>query len=213
MSLVVLTGGARSGKSAAALRLAERRALDCPTVAYAVFGRRDDPEMSARIARHQAERPETFSTLEVELPEALTWLDELNGPDGLEEPGDDPLLVVDCLGTLLGLVMERVWVDAAQTDLADAAADVVPTGVASELDARFDEIVDALVQRAGDTIVVTNEVGMGVVPQWASARLFRDVLGRANRRLIASADRAYLCVAGRLLDLSALQPDPRWPED
>ena len=65
---------------------------------------------------------------------------------------------------------------------------------------------------ASDTIVVTNEVGDGVVPSHTSGRLFRDLLGRCNRRLIDVADAAYLVVAGRLVPLDALTRDAAWPE-
>ncbi len=60
---------------------------------------------------------------------------------------------------------------------------------------------------------MTNEVGDGLVPAYASGRLFRDVLGRANRMLVSRADRSYLTVCGRLVDLSALSASPAWPED
>ena len=70
-----------------------------------------------------------------------------------------------------------------------------------------------LVSRRGDTVVVTNEVGGGVVPAYALGRVFRDVLGRANRALVDGADAAYLCVAGRLVDLHARPTQAIWPED
>ena len=70
-----------------------------------------------------------------------------------------------------------------------------------------------MIAREGDTIVVSNEVGDGLVPAYATGRLFRDLLGRANRRLIDAADSAWLVVAGRLVDLGALGHDAAWPED
>ena len=75
----------------------------------------------------------------------------------------------------------------------------------------MDVFLAVLLGRDGDTVVVTNETGWGVVPQWASARIFRDELGRANRRLVDAADAAYLVVAGRCMDLSALTNGPEWP--
>lgn len=203
MALVVFTGGARSGKSAAAQRLAEERRLDGASVMVAVFGRSGgDSEMSARIERHKAERPAGFATLEVTDP--ALWLGEV--------PAEE-LLLVDCLGTLLGRCMELAWERTGVDALGDAPADELPRGFESEVSLLFDPLVDALASRSGDTIVVTNEVGDGIVPGYASGRLFRDVLGRANRRLVSAADAAYACVAGRLIDLAALPMEARWPED
>lgn len=202
MSLIVLTGGARSGKSSAAQRLAESRAdLGFP-VRIAVFGRPSDAEMEVRIARHQAARPESFDTLEVSEPDG--WMDCVD---------DEDLLVIDCLGTLLGLLMERSWRDCACETLGDAAAGDLPEGVGQALVESFDLIVARLCNRLGDTIVVTNEVGLGLVPEWASGRIFRDLLGQANRALVNASDAAYLIVAGRAIDLKSSSAIVRWPED
>lgn len=202
MALVVFTGGARSGKSAAAQRLAARRRLDGRTVVVAVFGRADDPEMAERIDRHRADRPEGFATVEVGDP--ALWLGEVPS---------EALLLVDCLGTLLGRCMERAWDETSADTLGDAPHDAVPDGYAERVELLFDPLVDAMATRRGDTIVVTNEVGDGIVPTYASGRLFRDLLGRANRRLVTGAGAAYLCVAGRLVDLASLPHDASWPED
>ncbi len=184
MALIVLTGGARSGKSSAAARLAHEHG---GPVVVAVAGVGDgDPEMAARIERHRNDRPGGWMTLEVAGTPVDEWLPAVP---------DDACLVVDCLGTLVsGLLF---------------TGSVSPTDVAAELIAHT--AVDALINRLGDTIVVTNEVGMGVVPVSESGRLFRDVLGRANVRLVDVADAAYLVVAGRCLDLTALPPDAAWP--
>lgn len=201
MALVVFTGGARSGKSAAAERLAEQRSLDGQRVVVAVFGRCDDPEMTERIERHRAARPAAFETVEVGAEDA--WLDAVKA---------DSLLVVDCLGTLLGRCMERAG-ESFGDQLADADSFHLPDGYEAAVAAIFDPLVDSLASRAGDTIVVTNEVGDGVVPAYASGRLFRDLLGRANRTLVSAADASHLCVAGRLVDLNRLPKVATWPED
>jgi adenosylcobinamide kinase/adenosylcobinamide-phosphate guanylyltransferase len=138
----------------------------------------------------------------VEAEDSTEWLARI--PSG-------SLLVVDCIGTLLGRVMEECWPDRSGT-LADAAADVLPDGYSERVSAVFDVIVRDLFDRGGDTIVVTNEVGASVVPMWASARLFSDLMGRGNRELVRRSDRAYLAVCGRLLDLSSLPDVASWPE-
>ena len=187
MALVVFTGGARSGKSAAATELARLRSLDGSRVVVAVFGDpTGDEEMAARIARHQTDRPEGFDV--VEAADGVSWL---------EDVPDDDLLLVDCLGTLVSRLMAEAGPDA-------------PT---EAVEARVSQVVSLLMRRAGDTIVVTNEVGDGVVPAYPSGRAFRDILGRANQTLAGASDAAYLVVAGRLIDLAALPMAARWPTD
>lgn len=201
MSLVVFTGGARSGKSTAAQALARRRQLAGAHVVVVVFGRESDGEMAARIAKHRADRPEGFETLVATDP--ASWLEKVR---------TDQVLVVECLGTMVGRILEIGWERFAGM-AADAEADQLPDGLEDEVMSRALDIVGRLAEREGDTIVVTNEVGDGVVPAYPSGRLFRDVVGASNRTLIDRADAAYLCVAGRLFDLSALPREVRWPED
>jgi adenosylcobinamide kinase/adenosylcobinamide-phosphate guanylyltransferase len=200
MALIVFTGGARSGKSAAAERLALLRARTGVGVTVAVFGHasaNDDGEFAERIARHRRERPTEFATLEAQ--DARSWRAAVPAAE---------LVVVECLGTLLSRVMEEAW------DVMAAAAEPEaeePEGWARECTQRFAENVDWLLSRSADTIVVTNEVGDGVVPEYPSGRLFRDLLGEANRQLVERANAAHLVVAGRLIDLAGLPADARWP--
>ncbi len=184
MALVVLTGGVRSGKSRAAEDLASARG---GAVVVAVAGRVTDVEMAERIARHRADRPAGWVTLEIAGTAPKEWLADVD---------PSAVLIVDCLGTL---VTDLLWGDGSEDVDADAAEAVV------------DALVAALIARKGDTVVVTNEVGMGVVPVSAAGRVFRDVLGRANARLVGAADAAYLCVAGRSIDISAAPDRPAWP--
>ena len=206
MALVVITGGARSGKSTAAERLALVRQELGACVIVAVFGHSahgNDAEFAQRIAKHRADRPQAFATLEGAAD--VDWLSHVDR---------DAVLVVDCLGTLLGRVMEDAWERlAADASLNDADADVLPDRFEEAVAARFDVVVETLLARLSDTIVVTNEVGEGIVPAFATGRLFRDLLGRANRALVDGADAAYLAVAGRLIDLSALPREASWPQD
>jgi adenosyl cobinamide kinase/adenosyl cobinamide phosphate guanylyltransferase len=206
VALVVLTGGARSGKSKAAENLALVRHAAGAPVLVAVFGHSAggaDDEYAERIAKHRADRPEAFATLEYS-----------GVPGWLEAAPADAVLLGECRGTLLGRVMEEEWRRAAQPDaLAAADAERLPEGFEMACSAGLDEIVAALCTRTGDTIVVTNEVGDGIVPAFATGRLFRDLLGRANRRLVDSAQAAYLVVAGRLIELTSLPQQASWPQD
>jgi adenosylcobinamide kinase/adenosylcobinamide-phosphate guanylyltransferase len=187
MALVVLTGAVRSGKSAAAETMALSRG---GPVVVAVAGWDGDEEMARRIEAHRVTRPDTFSVIEV-------------GPDPgwvADVPGG-AVLVLDCLATLVGAI---AWASAADAEVATA-------GQETRASEAVEALTDALLTRIGDTIVVTNEAGWGVVPATAAGRLFRDLLGRANRALVEAADAAYLMVDGRCLDLRDLPAVPTWP--
>lgn len=196
MALVVITGGARSGKSAVAQRLAKQVA-NRPTVV--VFGMaQGDAEMARRIDRHRADRPEGWVT--VEAADSVEWTARVP---------QDGLLVVDCLGSMLSHVMAEVAVDlgAGATDSHALAS----LDFEQEVERRFAALIGWLLKRWDHTLIVTNETGAGVVPAHASGRVFRDVLGRANRSLTDRADAAYLVVAGRCIELTALPRELRWP--
>ena len=170
MAYVLLIGGARSGKSAAAVRLAGDSGIPVTFIATAVAG---DDEMAERIRRHRDARPRDWSTIEAPL--------DLIGAIRSAPRGD--FLVIECL---------TLWV-----------ANLLGEGAhAGGIDAAADEIVQALQDRRG--VVVTNEVGLGIVPVNRLARGFRDVLGSVNARFASSAERAVLLVAGRAVDLHSI---------
>lgn len=189
MSLLVVTGGARSGKSTAAVRLVSQRGGE---VVVAVAGAASDEEMRRRIEAHRRERRVGWSTLEL-------------GDDPLQDlrkVPDSACLLLDCLGS----VVARIVSEEAIGDL-----EVASESAEERVRSRVSEVVEWLVRRRGDTVVVTNEVGGGVVPPYPDGRLFRDELGRANRRLVDVADGAWLVVAGRCLDLATQPVEPDWP--
>lgn len=173
---ILVTGGVRSGKSAHA----EALVGDGPATYVAAGPSPDletDPDWSARVAAHRARRPATWATLETQ--DLATAIRE----------GQDPVLV-DCLGTWLTAVVDEA--DAWEQDN-DAVLDLVVS--------RTDEVVDVLRDSALDVVLVTNEVGLGVVPEHRSGRLFRDLLGTVNQRIAAACDEVHLVVAGRVLRL------------
>ena len=186
--LALLTGPVRSGKSACGLKLA----LDSgEAVVIAVGGRGDDPEMARRIARHRAERPDSLVVIET-----------AGDPQWMKRVPAGACLLVDCLGTILGASLVSLVTEGAE--LADDAAEQRAAEAA-------DVLVDRLLARSGPTVVVTNEVGWGIVPATPLGRLFRDALGRANRRLTDGADAAWLVVAGRCVDIHSLPQEVWWP--
>lgn len=167
----MILGGARSGKSDYGERLAHSLADD---VLFVATAQADDEEMAARIARHRQRRPAHWRTVEApyDLAKAI---------------GSDPARValVDCLTLLVSNLLVQM-----DGELDEEAAE---TAVAAEVDA----ILEA-VQIADDrhVIIVSNEVGSGIVPDNRLARVYRDILGRANQRLAAAAQRVVLMVAG-----------------
>jgi adenosyl cobinamide kinase/adenosyl cobinamide phosphate guanylyltransferase len=169
VTLVVLLGGARSGKSALAVRLAGERAT------FVATGTAGDDEMAERIRRHRADRPPAWTT--VEEPIALGA--------ALESVAAEETVVVDCLSLWVSNLLEAGWEDSAVEQESAAVA-------------------QRAAGRAGSTIVVSNEVGLGIVPVNALARRYRDLLGAVNRTFAAEAGRALLVVAGRGIELGRI---------
>lgn len=188
--LAVLTGPVRSGKSSQGLALA--LASGRPVV-LAAGGMPDDEEMARRIARHREGRSGDITVIET--AGDADWYHRVPG---------DACLLLDCLGTVLGSALAGLV--RAGAEVADAAAEARAEAVA-------DGLVTWLVTRDAPTVVVTNEVGWGVVPATPLGRLFRDVMGRANRTLVDSADAAWLVVSGRCLPLDQLDQEVTWPQE
>jgi adenosylcobinamide kinase / adenosylcobinamide-phosphate guanylyltransferase len=168
---LLIVGGARSGKSRFAV---ERLPADARIVFVATAQARDE-EMAKRIARHRAERPTGWSTLEApfDLVSRLRGLD--GAPDGI---------LVDCLTLWVSNLLLRG--DRDDTILGEAEA---LAGVIGRRRSRF--------------ILVSNEVGEGVHPETALGRRFRDLLGSVNQRIAAVCDSVVLMVAGIPLTVKA----------
>lgn len=160
MNTLVL-GGARSGKSLVAERLAERTGETVTYVATVRLG--EDPDLSARVALHRERRPLEWTTIEC---------------------GDD---LADVLRTTIGTVL----VDSLGPWLAELP----------DLRCDIDMLVDALRNRNGHSIIVSEEVGFGVHPQSSVGRRFRDALGTLNQAVARECDEVLLVVAGRVLSL------------
>ena len=161
----LVLGGARSGKSRFALEEARENG---GSVAFLATARAVDDDMAARIARHRAERPARWLTLEE--PHDVVAA-------GRRAAASHDLLVIDCATIWVANLMERGDEDAAVLAAADDMAKLMR-------------------ERLVSTIVVSNEVGEGVHPTTAAGRRFRDLLGFVNQRLAAAADRVTLMVAG-----------------
>ncbi|MCU1401292.1 MAG: cobP [Acidimicrobiales bacterium] len=138
-------------------------------VTFVATAQRFDDDMSARISRHRSERP-TWPT--VEAPVELRR--------ALADIADDELVIIDCLTLWVSNMMLDEWADAAVAEYSAATA-------------------DAAASRSGPTVVVTNEVGLGIHPANELGRRFRDLLGRVNSQWAAAADRSLFLIAGRAL--------------
>mgnify|MGYP001039839500 CR=1 FL=1 len=178
--LTLLLGGARSGKSAWALELARRHGGEVLFVATATAG---DEEMRMRIAAHRAERPAHWRTLEAPYRVAEAITQALR-----ERPAD--VVILDCLTLLTSNLLVQ---EPGPTTEAAAAAAVL---------AEVEALLACWRAAGGHWIVISNEVGMGLVPPYPLGRLFRDVLGRANQRLAAAADETLFLVAGKPIRLA-----------
>lgn len=155
--------------------LAVRRAREWPgEVAFIATGEAGDAEMAERIERHRAERDPAWVVIEEPLELA----------DALGSLPEDAFAIVDCLSLWVANLLGRGDDAAAVERLATAAVQIASA-------------------RAGPTVVITNEVGMGVVPASPAGRGYRDLLGRVNAIWAGRADEVALVVAGRMLALEA----------
>jgi adenosylcobinamide kinase/adenosylcobinamide-phosphate guanylyltransferase len=171
--VTLLLGGARSGKSSLAVELGRAFAGEVVLIATARVDA-DDADLAGRVARHRAERPSQWRT--VETTDVVPTVRDA-------PPGS--LVIVDCV---------TLWV----ADAFDGPLDhVTETAVgAMGLD-----LAVAAAARPGPTVLVSNEVGLGVHPSTELGRRYRDALGRVNTALATHADRTLLLVAGRALAL------------
>lgn len=189
--LILVLGGARSGKSDFAQKLAERSGR---SVAFIATARAGDEEMHERISRHRAERPRVWHTIE----EPLDLAQALRRAAPLAD-----VLLLDCMTLWLANWL-MAWGEA------DMEAMAASTAYYSEEALRE---VEALLSAFSaldakkTLVVVSNEVGLGLVPPYALGRLYRDILGRVNQRLALAASRVYLMVAGLAVDIKHLHEE------
>ena len=170
--VVLITGGARAGKSRYAERLMNARPARHAVVATAVAG---DAEMAERIARHKAERDAGWEVIEqpISIRSAIR-----------NAARPDRIVLVDCL---------TLWISNLMAEGRD-------------IEIEIQGLVGTLQIAAGPVIIVSNEVGFGVVPDNPLARAFRDNLGRANQAVAAASECAVLMAAGIPIVLKGVLP-------
>ena len=178
--LILILGGARSGKSA----FAEHLARQGRRVLFVATAEALDDDMSRRIAAHRLRRPVEWSTIEEPVNLASRLPSELEGYD---------TCLLDCL---------TVWVSNLLLSTEDGP------DVEDEILAALDRVIEVYESSSATWIVVSNEVGLGVVPSSPLGRTYRDVLGRVNQAVAARADKVFLMVAGLALEMKSLGARP-----
>lgn len=184
----LILGGARSGKSL----LAEQRARESGLkVIYLATAQALDDEMARRVAEHRARRPADWTCIEepMQLPERLS---ELAAPD--------TLILVDCLTLWLSNLLH-----AGQAVAQAEAGEVVDSPLVRT---QIQALADLLPTLPGRIVLVSNEVGWGIVPMHPVSRLFADEQGRLNQRIAAACDQVTLVAAGLPLTLKSPAKKP-----
>ena len=192
--LILILGGARSGKSTFAERLA---ASGGRPVAFIATATASDVEMLERIARHRASRPKGWHTLEepLELARAVRQAAELAD-----------VVLLDCVTLWLGnVLLQAPGQDEQGEGALYTTSRLFDEGALKECEALFTVLKSLGPNKT--LIVVTNEVGLGIVPAYPLGRLYRDTLGYINQRLAEAADRVYLMVAGLAVDIKRLHEE------
>jgi adenosylcobinamide kinase/adenosylcobinamide-phosphate guanylyltransferase len=177
---ILILGGARSGKS----RFANEMALSLgDKVLFVATGEALDEEMKQRIKEHKRDRPSTWRSVEV--------------PTGVgrrirEVIGDAQVVIVDCLTLLVSNVIGRCCDDPERV-----SAELAWERIATEIE----ELIKCIGDSTATFILVSNEVGMGLVPESRLGRLYRDLLGKVNQIFAERADRVYFMLSGMPLSL------------
>lgn len=178
MKKILIIGGARSGKSHYAQELALKLS---PPVLFVATAEAGDEEMRQRIEEHRKARPSPWSTLEV-----VTHA----GNQIRQKVGKAQTVIVDCITLLVNNIFRQH---------SDPAGELIDAPlIEREVMTEIGELVDCMKQVKANFIIVSNEVGLGLVPANRMSRLYRDLLGKANQILAQQVDEIYLMVAGKV---------------
>jgi len=170
--ITLVTGGVRSGKSL----LGEKLAETYNSKIYIATGEAKDDEMISRIAMHKKRRDHSWTTLEIpiEISKAVESFD------------NEAFVLIDCVG---------FWVT--NNLLVNEEENLLNENLFfDQMHLKTNALIDILLTRKGESVLVSNEVGFGLVPPYKLGRIFRDTMGVVNSLLSASAKDVYLCAAG-----------------
>ena len=188
--IFLLLGGARSGKSSYAEKMAEKMSQN---VAYIATSEIIDEEMEKRVLVHRKRRPSTWETYEIE--------NRYPGPDDFEKifsqilKNKHDVVIIDCITILLFRIIHEFKID---------ESDIINSEIEKQIDKKvkafFSRLLEMLRKISSskniDFIVVSNEVGMGIVPAYPLGRIFRDIMGMINIMISENADEVYFFIAG-----------------
>lgn len=175
--LILVTGGARSGKSGFAEKLAASYQRE---VVYVATAQAFDQEMRERIKLHQASRPGIWETVEEPLEVQTRIVDYI---------GEERTILLDCITIWISNLLLRNW--EGQADLS------------AEIMSRIDRLISVVQQGRATLICVSNEVGSGIVPENKLGRIYRDLAGKVNQKVAQAANEVYLVTAGYPLEIKA----------
>jgi adenosylcobinamide kinase / adenosylcobinamide phosphate guanyltransferase, putative len=185
--IVLVTGGARSGKSS----FAESKLLQKEGVCYIATGlvMKEDPEWQERVKLHQERRPQSWDTLE-QYRDLATWIEQ-------DDHGD---YLVDCAtmlttNRLFDLVNEWYPEKGYLSD-EQFLSKAEQARILEAMEAEWSQILSAMKERQATFWIVTNEVGLGIVPDTRLGRYFRDLQGRVNQLIAKEASEVYLVICG-----------------
>ncbi len=183
--LTFILGGARSGKSRYAQGLAEKIEEERGgEVVYLATGSAGDEEMRERIAKHRKSRPANWKTVEAEC-EISTAI--------AEECRESSVIIIDCITLLITNILLAKGEDVEERALREERESLeVEELVLTEVE----HIIEKSRKTEADVIIVSNEVGTGIVPEYKLGRIFRDIAGRVHQLLAAEADEVYFMSAG-----------------
>lgn len=170
--ITLVLGGARSGKSSYAQTLAEATGK---SVTFIATAQALDEEMSARIQKHRAERPDTWGTLEIPL-DVASHVQQVKSA----------VVILDCITLLVNNLLMRFVKD----DLVDEAPFM------QAVQKEINELMAKISEQKQTWMIISNEVGLGLVPAYQMGRVYRDGLGWANQRLAREADKVIFMVTG-----------------
>ncbi|MBS4024912.1 MAG: bifunctional adenosylcobinamide kinase/adenosylcobinamide-phosphate guanylyltransferase [Clostridia bacterium] len=181
--LILVTGGVRSGKSLFAEKWVKNSGKE---VIYLATAQCKDQEMEQRIKLHQLRRPDHWVTIEEpnDIPSKLIQITE------------GQIILIDCLTIYLTNHLLKLVPDPDQVNNW--------WEIEGELLSIIDDLVEAAVNCQGDLVIVSNEIGLGLVPPYILGRVFRDLTGLANQKLSSQATKVFFVVAGIPLELKSL---------
>lgn len=192
-TMTLVLGGVRSGKSQFAQSLALQ--LGGEQVLFIATANPGDAEMQRRIAMHCQSRPKAWQTLETPLISNIRY--EALQPDAISPAGVHPsVVVVDCVTLLISNIV--------CSTAGDCDGDSVCSRWESDVAREIQSLCDMAMRHAIHLIIVSGEVGLGLVPESQLGRAFRDLLGFANQRLSSFADASYFMIAGHPVPVHAL---------